>query len=189
MYCQNNGCIKKNLSPKPLQLLNTLRRLWMEHVMWTRSFMVSTAFNLPDLDAVSKRLLRNPTDFATALKPFYGVANAAKFEKLFSEHLLIAAQLVNAAKAGDIKSVDEQREKWYANARELAQFLSEINPFWDKTKWQEMLFEHLEMTENEAVQILSGKYPESITQYDSIQEEALAMADDMALGIIRQFRM
>lgn len=83
------------------QLLNTLHRLWFEHVMWTRFFLISTAFDLPDLDLVTKRLLRNPTDFAAVLKTFYPGTKVDQFEQLFTEHLLIAAQLVNAAKRGD----------------------------------------------------------------------------------------
>lgn len=171
------------------QLLNTLRRLWFEHVMWTRAFITSTAFNSPDLDPVTKRLLRNPTDFATVLKDLYGSAKASQFEKLFTDHLLIASDLVNAAKSGDTNAVDAARKRWYANASDIASFMNEINPYWSKDKWQAMLGDHLKMTENEAVQMLSGKFAESISQYDAIQAEALKMADEMAIGILKQFRM
>lgn len=184
---RSNNCIQSSLSPSQLQLLNTLRRLWIEHVMWTRSFIVSTASNLPDLDSVTKRLLRNPVDFSSALKPLYGNKKAMRFEKLFTDHLLIAANLVNAAKEGNSGAVEEQRKKWYANADEIAKFLSDINPCWSQKDWKGMLYAHLKMTENEAVQLLSGQYPESIMQYDAIQEEALKMADTMAYGIIHQF--
>lgn len=189
MYCKNMNCMERNLSPKQLQLFNTLRRLWFEHVMWTRSFIVSAVFDLGDLDQVTKRLLRNPTDFASVLKPLYGQQASLTFEKLFTDHLLIAAQLVAAAKEGNVSSVDAQRKIWYLNAVDIANFLVEINPCWNNKHWKEMLFEHLEMTENEAVQILSGQYAMSLAQYDAIQEQALMMADDMACGIIRQFRI
>ncbi len=184
---QKNTPMNNYFSPRQLELVNTLRRLWMEHVMWTRSFIISTAANLPDLDAVTKRLLRNPADFAAILSRFYGEPNARKFESLLRDHLLIAAALVNAAKAGDTKTADEQRQKWYANADDIAAFLSEINPFWSRENWQAMLYDHLKMTENEAGQYLTGQYPASIEQYDSIQNQALRMADDMSYGIINQF--
>jgi len=187
MHNKNYNCLQRNFSQRQLQVSNTLRRLWFEHVMWTRSFVISTAFNAADLDAVTKRILRNPTDFAAVLKPLYGEAKTTKFEKLFTDHLLIAAELVNAAKNGDAKSVDEQRKKWYVNASDIATLLNEINPYWNKAQWQEMLYDHLEMTESEVVQILSGKFAESITQYDAIQAEAVKMADEMANGIFKQF--
>lgn len=169
------------------QLSNTFRRLWMEHVLWTRFFIVSTVFNLPDLQNVTQRLLRNPVDFANELQPFYGKQISLRFEQLLTEHLLIAAQLVNAAKAGNTAEVNVQREKWYANAEEIARFLGEINPFWDVCVWRDLLFDHLQMTENEAVFMLNGRYERSIEEYDAIQAEALQMADVMTRGIIQQF--
>jgi hypothetical protein len=177
------------LTQGELQLSNTLRRLWVEHVMWTRSFIISTAANLMDLDAVTKRLLQNPVDFANVLKPLYGSQGARRFEDLFTDHLLIAARLVNAAKMGDTRAVSEQRQKWYANADDIAGFLGQINPYWSKTTWQTMLFEHLRMTENEAVQYLTQQYEASIVQYDAIQKQALEMADVMTYGIINQFEL
>ena len=191
MYMQNDPISRTAdcLSGRQLQVMNTLRRLWMEHVLWTRFFLVSTVFGLPDLNDVTKRLLRNPADFAAVLKPYYGVQSAAAFEKLFTEHLQIAAQLVNAAKAGDSAAVQQERRKWYANADEIAAFLASANPFWNRADWQAMLYDHLKMTENEAVQMLTGKYADSITEFDEVQAQALEMADMMAQGIIRQFRL
>lgn len=186
---QNSDCMNGNLSPKQIKLYNLLRRLWFEHVMWTRFFLISTAANHGDLDFVTKRLLQNPTDFAYALSLFYSNQQAMQFEILFTEHLAIAAQLVNAAKAGDAKTVDEQRQKWYENADEIANFLGEINPNWNREAWQSMLYDHLKMTEGEAVQILTGQYAESIEEFDAIQEEALKMADEMACGMIKQFNV
>ena len=189
MNDRNMNCKENRLTPKQVQLLNTMRRLWVEHVMWTRSYIVSTAFDLDDLEYVANRLMRNPADFAEVLRPFYGNEKAMIFNNLFTEHLEIAGQLVNAAKAGDTIATDELRMKWYANADDVASFLNAINPYWSRNMWQTMLYDHLMMTENEAGQILTGQYGTSIAQYDGIQKEALEMADYMANGIIRQLRL
>jgi hypothetical protein len=69
------------LTFRQVQLSDTIRRLWMEHVLWTRFFIVSTAFNLPDLEVVTERLLQNPVNFARILKPFYGEKTAMQFER------------------------------------------------------------------------------------------------------------
>lgn len=172
-----------------LQLSNTIRQLWMEHVLWTRFFILSTAFTLPDLQFVTARLLQNPVDFARVLQPFYGEQTAAQFKQLLTDHLMIAAQLVNAAKSGDTAQVDEQRRRWYENAEAIAKFLASINLFWSETQWRVLLFDHLRMTENEAVFILTGQYDKGINEYDHIQAEAINMADVMTFGIIRQFNI
>ena len=43
-----------------LEITNTLRKLWEQHIMWTRSFIISTAENLGDVELVTERLLGNP---------------------------------------------------------------------------------------------------------------------------------
>ena len=157
--------------------------------MWTRSFIISTAANLADLDLVSQRLLRNPMDFANELRRFYGEEKANKFEQLLRQHFIIAANLVNSAKAGNTNAANEARTKWYQNADEIATFLATINPYWSKTRWQKMLYDHLNMTENEATYRLTSQYAKDIAEYQKIEDEALMMADYMAEGIMKQFKI
>ena len=45
-------------------ILNQLRKLWEQHVYWTRFFIISTLADLNDIDEVTTRLLQNPKDFA-----------------------------------------------------------------------------------------------------------------------------
>jgi len=155
--------------------------------MWTRSFIISTASGLDDLELVTQRLLRNPTDFANVLRNYYGDEIAKRFETLLTDHLLIAASLVNNAKAGNTDAVNEDRKKWYKNADEIASFLSEINPYWSMKYFQSLLYEHLKMVEDEAIYRLNGKFASDIAIYEPMEAIALQMADLMAFGIINQF--
>lgn len=175
------------LNCNQLERSNTNRRLWTEHVLWTRMFIISTAFSLPDLSFVTQRLLQNPVDFARELQPLYGKQIAMQFQQLFTSHLMIAGQLVNAAKEGKTAEVARQRRMWYENAEEIARFLATINPCWSICAWRDLLFDHLRMTEHEAMLTLTGEYEKSIKEFDDIQAEALEMADVMTCGIIRQF--
>lgn len=174
---------------RPVMIINTFRKLWEQHIMWTRSFIISTASDLKDLDLVTKRLLQNPSDFADVLKMFYGSRNAETFKTLFEQHLLIAADLVNNAKAGNAEGADNARKKWYRNADDIAEFLSSINPYWSKEEWQNNMYAHLEMTETEAAERLNGQYAKDIITYGMIENQALEMADLMSSGILEQFRI
>lgn len=99
--------------------------------------------------------------------------------------MLIAADLVNAAKSGEVSKANAAREKLYENADEIAEFLSSINRCWSKSKWRSMLYSHLEMTEEEAMLRLQGNYTADIAVFDSIEDEAYKMADYMFCGIIK----
>lgn len=166
---------------------NRMRLLWEQHVYWTRMFLLSTVFGLPDAEFVTSRLLRNPKDFEALLKPFYGEDIASKFAELFTNHLTIAAELVKAAKAGDASAAADAEKRWYANADRISAFLGGVNPYWPAQEWQKLLYDHLAMTKAEAADILTQKYAESIDMFDAIEREALAMADNMTQGIAKQF--
>ena len=184
---QNGTFDRNNTPPRALQFYNSFRRLGSEHVNWTRAFIISTAFDLPDLEANTVRLLRNPSDFANILRPFYGNVAARRFGQLLTDHLNIIMNIVNAMKAEDFDNEDILRRDLYNNISELSTYLGELNPNWNPTVWSELLNEHLLMLENASALLLRGMYPESITQFDSIQTEALRMGDEMAEGLIRQF--
>lgn len=177
----------QHISMAECELRTTLRMLWEQHVYWTRLAIIDIVFALPDSEVTTKRLLRNPKDFEKVLAPLYGPAIASQFEKLFTEHLVIAAQLVQAAKAGHQAEAAAAEKRWYANADAIAAFLGRINPYWSARDWQSMMHEHLALTKNEAVELITKKYPESVSTFDQIEQQALIMADVMAYGIARQF--
>lgn len=169
------------------ELVNDMRMLWEQHVAWTRMTIISMAAGLPDTEAVTQRLLRNPDDFEKALTPYYGREKAANFSRLFKTHLVIAAELVRAAKAGDSKAAADAEKRWYANADEIAAYLSSINPYWSEQALKTMLHEHLALTKEEAVERLNQNYEADIAVYDRIEKQALTMADVLARGIVKQF--
>src|SRR3954452_8709575 len=78
-----------------------MRKLWEDHITWTRLYIVSVAAGLPDKDLTAQRLIQNQTDIGNAIKPFYGDDAGNKLTALLKEHILGAADLLAAAKAND----------------------------------------------------------------------------------------
>jgi hypothetical protein len=179
---------KKRLSATQLAFHDGMRKLWEDHVTWTRLFIVSFAADLPDTDATAQRLLQNQIDLGDAIKPFYGEAAGSQLTALLREHILIAADLLQAAKAGDSAGVADANARWYANADEIATFLHQANPDeWPLDEMKLMMRTHLDLTLAEAVARLQGDWPADIAAYEQVHEEILHMADMLSAGIIRQF--
>lgn len=188
-YNQNYYYQQQVFTKAQVDLRNHFRMLWEQHDVWTRSTIVSLVFNLPDVEFVVARLLRNPVDFERVLQLYYGQKIASEFRELLTEHLVLAADIVKASKAGDNEAAAEAERRWYANADAIAVFLGRINPYWSTEQWRNMLRRHLDLVKAEAVYMLTGNYEAAVAVYDEIELQSLGMADVMAEGIIRQFNI
>jgi hypothetical protein len=167
---------------------DAMRKLWEDHITWTRLVIVSISNDLPDTGPTVQRLLQNQDDIGDAIKPFYGDAAGEQLSALLRDHILIAAEILQAAKTGDTSALNDAIERWYANADDIAEFLHAANPEnWPLEEMKAMMREHLDLTLQEAVAYLNGDHAASIAAYDQIHLQALEMADMLSEGIIRQF--
>ncbi|MCS4464943.1 hypothetical protein JTT01_16320 [Clostridium botulinum] len=109
-----------------MALRDTLRMLWEQYSVWTRLAIMSIVAGSPDQDLVIARLLRNPKDFEKALRPFYGDKVAAEFSKLLTDHLVIAAELVKASKAGNTNAAADAEKDGMKMQTKLLSYLAEL---------------------------------------------------------------
>lgn len=171
-----------------LALRNGMRALWEDHVTWTRLAVISLVAGTPDTEATVARLLRNQTDIGNAVAPYYGRAAGAALTRELRRHILIAADLIAAAKAGDQARLAAEQTRWRANAADIAALLSRANPrHWKRTALNTMLAEHLRLTTAEVVARLQGDWTADVAAYDRVHRHALGMADVLSAGLVAQF--
>ena len=176
------------ISPKQLALRQEMDRLWQEHVVWTRLAIISLTTDAPDTDAGVARLLANQTHIGNAIRPFYGAAAAKQLTALLREHILIAADLIAAARTGDQAGVEAQQARWTKNADEIAAFLSSTNPeSWKPGPMRAMMRGHLRLTTDEVVARLTQNWAADVRAYDRIERQILHMADMLSDGLVGQF--
>lgn len=176
------------ISRSELALHDQMRKLWEDHVTWTRNVIISFDADLPDLNAALTRLLQNQTDIGDAIKSYYGDAAGNQLTALLREHILGAAKVLAALKAGDQPALQAALDAWYANAHEIAVFLSSANPEnWSLAEMDQMMRDHLDATTREAVARHQGNWDADVAAYDAVHVQALEMADMLSGGIIAQF--
>jgi hypothetical protein len=168
-----------------------MRKLWEDHITWTRLVIVSKLTlptDLPDLSVTVNRLLQNQVDIGDAVEPFFGTAAANQLTQFLTGHIVTAAQILAAAKAGDTAAMNAAIAAWYANAHEIAVFLATANPrFWPLNEMDQMMKDHLDLTLEEAVARLEGRYADDVRAYDEVHLQILDMADMLSDGIIGLF--
>lgn len=177
-----------SMSQKEFALRTQMRKLWEDHITWTRMVIVDFAAGLPDLTAAEQRLLRNQVDIGNAIKPYYGTAAGNALTKLLRTHILEAVPVLTHAKAGDKPKLTQALDAWYANASQIAGFLTKANPTsWPLAMTTKMMKDHLALTTEEAVSRLEGKWGADIAAYDKVHTEILGMSDMLSSGLVAQF--
>jgi hypothetical protein len=165
-----------------------MRELWEQHVAWTRLAIVDFASGSAGFNATAGRLMQNQVDIGDAIKPFFGDAAGDQLTSLLHDHIAIAVEVLQAAKAGDTAAFNDANARWYANANDIADFLSAANPrSWPDAMMRDMMKVHLDQTLAEASDELHGNYAAGVEKYDAIEAHMLDMADDLSSGIISQF--
>jgi hypothetical protein len=168
-------------------LKQDMRRLWTDHVVWTRAYVVAAVADQPDAQAAAGRLMKNQEDIGAAVAGIYGKPAGDQLTKLLKEHIAIAVDIIKFAKAGDKAAQAQASAKWTKNGEDIAAFLSKANPNWPRPVLVEMMNKHLSTTTDEVVARLTKNWEADVRAYDAVYAHILMMADALSAGIIKQF--
>ena len=174
-------------APAALTLRQDMRKLWTDHVVWTRDYIVAAVGDQPDAQAAASRLMKNQEDIGAAVASFYGKSAGDQLTTLLKEHISIAVDIITHAKAGDKAAQQQAAARWKQNADAIAAFLSNANPNWPRTTLADMMNRHLSTTTDEVGARLTKNWDADVRAYDAVYNHILLMADALSDGIIKQF--
>ena len=164
-----------------------MRKLWTDHVVWTRDYIIAAVGDQPDAAAAAARLMKNQEAIGAAVATFYGAPAGQQLTTLLKEHITIAVDLIKAAKAGNKAGQQQADTRWQENAVKIADFLSKANPNWPRATLVDLMKMHLSTTTNEVVARLNKNWTADVSAYDAVYEHILKMSDALAAGIVKQF--
>jgi hypothetical protein len=173
--------------PSPCDLKSDMRKLWEDHITWTRNVIFCFLDSLPGTTEAVNRLLQNQDDIGNAIKPYYGVAAGNALTALLYGHILTAADVLTALHTNNTPALNAALAAWYANADSIAMFLSAANPYLPLAQMTQMMHDHLDLTTQEAVARHTMNYPADVAAYDAVHLEILEMSDMISAAIVRQF--
>ena len=170
-----------------VRLKENMRRLWSDHVVYTRLYIIDAVDNTGAANVTLTRLLRNQDDIGNAVAQYFGAPAGSQLASLLKSHIAIAGELVAAAKAGDNARVADADRRWHSNAVDIATFLANANSNWSRDDLIAMLNEHLMLTTQEATARIRKDYSTGEATFDRIYTQAMNMADALADGIVKKF--
>jgi len=185
--CEQMKDESKTCGIDAVKLKADMRKLWEDHIIWTRNVILCIADELPGKSQAVKRLLQNQVDIGNIFKLYYGEEMGSNLTKLLYVHINTSAEVVAAAKTGNNPALEDANKRWFANSDELSEFLCKENPNWALMDMKMMMSEHLKITTDEAMQRIKKDYDADVLAFDKINKEILIMADMFTDGIIKQF--
>ena len=183
----DSACCGGGMPDSKVLLRNTMHKLWAEHGIWMRAYLVASLAGTPDASEAAARLQRNPEDIGNAFAPFFGMETAGKFADLFKANTAVELELIDAAKSGNKAKLEAASKKWHENAVELATFSNKVNPNWREQSLVDTLDRNLSMTLEEISARQQKDWKADIMAADRNLDVMMTLAEGFAEGIIKQY--
>ena len=62
-----------------------MRKLWTDHTVWTRDYIIAAVDDKPDATAAASRLMKNQEDIGRAIAGYYGAAAGQQLTTLLKD--------------------------------------------------------------------------------------------------------
>lgn len=182
------GCrVTQFNSPVFCTLRTIFRKLWMDYVVWTNRYIISSVVHPEDLKFIKDRLNTNQEEFGSILTTYYGKNTGEAFTKLLKEQLDLLFTIIASLKSHEKGKFTQETERYLENIKGLAKFLNDINKYLIADDIIKLLNENLELTVKLINAILKKNWSEEITTFDTVMENSSLIADNFSEGIVKQF--
>lgn len=155
------------------------RFLWDDHVNYTRDAITSILAGLPDIEAVSQRLLQNQQHIGALISDYYSEQDVQTLVTLLQQHITIAVDVING--------IEGSEELWKLNGDNIVTHMEKMNPwYWPRTVIEPMWTEHLETTVTQVLARRAQSWTEDIAAYDQNHKHMAKFSDIFANGVVYQ---
>lgn len=169
------------------EFAKTMQRLWTDHAVWMRHYIVAAVDERPEAPEAAARLLRNADDIGHLLEDHYPRRAARRVAKLLRQHALVAVDLIDAARNTDRTKFMDIDDVWANNGDDLIDELCALNVSWSKPELLAVWNRLRELTKQQLAARLEVNFDHDVDTFDQILTTAGNFADHLADGILRQF--
>ncbi len=165
-------------------LREAMRLAWINHVVWSRLYLISAAENLENADDTLMQLLGNVDEITAVFANNYSPAAIQQFKELLTEHVQIMGNLIEELKKEETEEYNHILPDWYENGERIADFLSRQTAAYDRQELRDMIKNHLDILREEIEGWFEGDYRKDIEAFIRSEKEILSMANYLAGGLL-----
>jgi hypothetical protein len=185
----------RSATPNPVKvavLKMGLRDLYIKHIFWVRSLVISTRLGEKTVaNEADVHGLDNAKDIGESIGPFYGQMAATTLTELFVNHYLGVKGYMRAAFANNFKGNETLKKPAVDNLRQsadlIALFVSGSNPNLPKSTVYALLTVHVGHLIAAINATAKKDWSAEADMWDPMVEQIYILSDTLADGIAKQF--
>jgi hypothetical protein len=186
MHTENIQHTDTHYIHETIKLKLQMRKLWMDHAIWVRGFIVDLLADLPSIDYTIERLLKNQDQMGNCFRSFFGDVATDNIISLLREHITIAMNLLKAIRSGNINAVALE-EQWIKNSENISILFATILPCYSKDELIDMFSTCMIMTKYQFIARMDGDYNADIMYFDMGLHHVVTISDYLSNGLIEYF--
>ncbi len=177
--CFNEQCILYS----QMNMISNSRIFWRRFTTWIRVYMISRYAGIGTQEEAFGRLYIETTGFGDILQIAYDRESSNQISMLLNQFTFALRDLITAQLQGNSNAVNQNVDRLYQVAYNMAAFLSSINPYLDEEEWRNMLSSYVRYTIEEANSFVTGNYGQDIEFFQRLTDLTNMMGDSLAQGL------
>lgn len=173
--------------PPAVTISNIIREFWVSTNRWIVALIRSIIYGTPDRAEISNRLLGSAEEYSSLLMRYYGEDVVDRSRANYLRYIRNLEIFIDAYKNNDTALIEQQRDILFGIGEELADIFSGINIYWDQSILLPVIYQIIDSTEQQIIDIISGDYSKWIEDYDTFMKQVYLLSDIITYGILRQF--
>jgi hypothetical protein len=162
-----------------------MRALWELRATLLRSYLISAMNDSKNAGEDRDKLLKNAGNLGASIRPYYGYFAGGILAGLLKKDVLLTGKVIKAAKIGNKKDLDWERNSWYANAFAVAGFFA-IPHNQTMKDLTAMFYKHLDLTLGEIEAMLKKEKAKDLEYYAKDKAHMLMVSDVLVDGLVKQ---
>jgi hypothetical protein len=163
-----------------------LRLLFSDHAFYTRLVIENLLSNLPEIDVLIQRLMKNQEDIGDALASYTSKDIGARLTVLLKEHINCAATVLKNLKIQSPelpKSIDKALE----NSKKVAEYISSLDPnIFNYDKFKKEFDQHNQHVVDMGKLYYEKKWQAGVDLYDKYYRHMMMFSDMISDGLERK---
>lgn len=190
-YITSGGELVYDLEPEEcltyeqMNAIFYIRMLFFEVVTWVRYHMLSVVEDIGNEEEVHARLGLVAKAYGDAMRMIFGEEAGMVSERDIDLFIDLLDELLVAQMEDNIEKINENTRMLYQVAHEHAQHLASINPAWEESRWDAILFELIRSIVSMSTSLLAGEYALHTDIFSTLLGEAEEASEYFSEGISR----